>query len=253
MGNLSGWGLTGRLITKHFGVLGNTVASAIANFDPETATQADRDRIAETLRQTAMKVAQARADFDKEHQDVVQLQNLLAADEKAMGTLTARLEAGTISEAAVKLFCDELENNRARLPAEIQEEADARAFVEELQKILDALSQQLRDFDAVAKKAMQQLASANAQKSLQEVRAQQQSELGGLRGLGTQSTALQALTRRAQQMSNEAAGMKIVTDINQKPLDDAAAIAEVRKSVMQGDTPAETTLERLNRLSGKAA
>lgn len=253
MSSLSGWGLTGRLISKHFGVLGDSVAGAIANFDPETATQADRDRIADTLRQTAMKVAQAHADFDKEHQDVVQLQTLLATDERATETLAARLQAGTISEAAVKLFCDELEANKARLPAEIQQEADAKSFLDELQKILDALSKQLADFDAVAKKALQQLARANAQKSLQDVRAQQQSEINGLRDIGTHSTALDALTRRAQSVSNEAAGMKILTDINQKPIDDAAAIAEVRASIAKGDGPAETTLERLNRLSGKAA
>ena len=78
MGNLSGWGLTGRLISKHFGALGDKVSEAIANFDPETATQADRDRIQDTLRSTAQKLAAARASFDKEHADVVQLQKLLA-------------------------------------------------------------------------------------------------------------------------------------------------------------------------------
>src|ERR1035437_4970311 len=167
MGNLSGWGLTGRLISKHFGALGDKVSEAIANFDPETATQADRDRIQETLRQTAQKLAQARASFDKEHADVVQLQTLLANDEKASETLAARLQAGTISEAAVNMFCDELEANKAKLPEEIQQETDAKAYMDELQQILDAFSKQLAEFDSAAKKAMQTLATANAQKDLQ--------------------------------------------------------------------------------------
>jgi signal transduction protein with GAF and PtsI domain len=253
MSNLSGWGLTGRLISKHFGALGDTVSEAIANFDPETATQADRDRIQDTLRSTAQKLAAARAAFDKEHADVVQLQKLLASDEKATETLAARLQAGTISEAAVTMFCDELEANKAKLPEEIQQEADAKAYMDELQQIVDAFSKQLADFDAVAKKAMQQLASANAQKDLQEMRAQRQSELDGLKTLGGHSTALDALTRRAQAVSNEAAGLKIVTDINQKPLDQAAEIAAIRKSVSEPDAAGESTLDRLKRLSAKPA
>ena len=253
MGNLSGWGLTGRLISKHFGALGDKVSEAIANFDPETATQADRDRIQDTLRSTAQKLAAARASFDKEHADVVQLQKLLASDEKATETLAARLQAGTISEAAVTMFCDELEANKAKLPEELQQEADAKAYMDELQQIVDAFSKQLADFDAVAKKALQQLAAANAQKDLQEMRAQRQSELDGLKSLGGHSTALDALTRRAQAVSNEAAGLKILTDINQKPIDQAAEIAAIRKSVSEGDTAGESTLERLKRLSAKPA
>ena len=165
MSNASGWGLTARLVSKHFGVLGNKISEAIANFDPETATEADRDRLSDTLRETAQLLASSRASFDKEHGDVVSLQNLIANDEKATETLAARLAAGTISEATVTMFCDELEANKGRLPQEIQEEADAKAYMDELQKIVDALSKQLSEFDAQAKKAMQALARPRRRKS----------------------------------------------------------------------------------------
>jgi hypothetical protein len=151
------------------------------------------------------------------------------------------------------MFCDELEANKAKLPEELQQEADANAYMNELQQIVDAFSKQLADFDAVAKKALQQLASANAQKDLQELRSQRQSELDSLKNLGGHSTALDALTRRAQTVSNEAAGMKILTDINQKPIDQAAEIAAIRKSVSEPETAGESTLERLKRLSAKPA
>jgi len=251
MSNSSGWGLTARLITKHFGVLGDRVSEAIANFDPETATEADRDRLADTLRATAQKLAAARASFDKEHNDVVNLQNLIANDEKATGTLAERLAAGKISEATITLFCDELEANKARLPQEIQEQADAQQYMDELQKIVDALSKQLADFDNAAKKAMQSLATAKAQKDLQTLRNERQAELAGLSGMQGNSSALNALTRRAQTVSNEAAGMRIVADIGQRPIDQAAEIDAIRKSVAQADTAGETTLQRLQRLSGK--
>jgi hypothetical protein len=253
MSNASGWGLTARLVTKHFGVLGNRISEAIANFDPETATEADRDRLVETLRETAQLLATARASFDKEHGDVVSLQTLIANDERAADKLAERLAAGTISESTVTLFCDELEANRARLPQEIQEEADARAYMDELQKIVDALSKQLAEFDAQAKKAMQSLSAAKAQKELQELRMERQSQLAGLSGMRGNSTALNALTRRAQQVSNEAAGMRIVADIGQRPLDQQAELDAIRKSVNQPETGGETALERLKRLSGKTA
>ncbi|NHZ83160.1 hypothetical protein F2P44_28375 [Massilia sp. CCM 8695] len=252
MSNASGWGLTARLISKHFGVLGDRISSAIANFDPETATEADRDRLADTLRATAQVLASARSSFEKEHKDVVSLRELIANDEKATETLAERLAAGKISEATVTMFCDELEANKSRLPQEIQEEADAKAYMDELQKIIDALSKQLADFDAQAKKALQQLAAAQAQKDLQSMRAERQSQLAGLTGMKGNSSALNALTRRAQEVSNEAEGMRIVADIGQKPLDQAAEIDAIRKSV-QNDTSGETALQRLQRLSGKPA
>ncbi|PRC92254.1 hypothetical protein [Solimicrobium silvestre] len=249
MSNTSGWSLTARLISKHFGVLGDKLSETIANFDPETATEADRDRLQGTLRETAQKLAAARASFDKEHSDVVNLQNLIATDSKATETLMARLQAGTISEATVTLFCDELEANKAKLPTEQQQEIDAKSYADELQQIVDGLSKQLADFDSAAKKAMQTLASAQAQKDLQSMRMERQSELDGLKGLGGQSTALSALTKRAQSVSNEAAGLKIVADIGQKPLDQAAEIDAIRKSVAQADTSGESALDRLKRLS----
>ncbi len=251
MSNLKGWGLTARLISKHFGALGDRISEAIASFDPETATEADRDRLADTLRQTAQKLAEARSSFNKERDDVVKLRNLIESDEKAFDTLAARLQAGTITEATVNLFCDELEANKARLPVELQEEADAQEYMNELQKIVDALSQQLAEFDARAKKALQALASAKAQRDLQEMRAERQQQLADLGGLKTKSSALDALTRRAQKVANEAEGLKILADINQKPLDQQAELDAIRKSVSQPETAGETALERLKRLSGK--
>jgi hypothetical protein len=252
MSNANGWGLTARLISKHFGALGNRVSEAIANFDPETATDADRDRLAATLRETAQLLATARAAFNKEQDDVARLRTLIANDEKATEKLAERLAAGTISEATVTLFCDELEANKARLPQEVQEEDDARGYMDELQKIIDALSDQLAQFDAQARKAMQALAAAKAQKALQELRVDRQSQLAGLSGLQGNSTALNALTRRAQAVGNEAAGLRIVADIGQKPLDQAAEIAAIRSAVSEERT-GETALQRLQRLSAKAA
>ena len=104
------------------------------------------------------------------------------------------------------------------------------------------------------RKALQALAQANAQRDLQQVRAERQEQLNGLKGLRGNSSALNALTRRAQAVSNEAAGMKIVADIGQRPLDQAAELDAIRKSVSNpGAAGGESALDRLKRLSGKTA
>ncbi|WGG50533.1 hypothetical protein [Rugamonas sp. DEMB1] len=85
------------------------------------------------------------------------------------------------------------------------------------------------------------------------MRAERQSELAGLSGMRGNSSALNALTRRAQTVSNEAAGMRIVNDIGQRPIDQAAEIDAIRRSVNTPALGAESALERLQRLSGKSA
>lgn len=247
--NVKGWSLTGRLIVKHFAGLGDKMAEMIARFDPETATEADREHLAGALQDTATKLAAARASFNREHEDVVRLQALLASDALTAEKLAAGLAAGKVDDATVTLFCDELEANRAKLPVETREAEDAKAYMNELQQIVDAFSQQLAEFDAVAKQARQTLATATAQKDLQRIRQARQQELDGLRTLNGHSTALDALTRRAQQVRNEAEGMKIVVDVTQKPRDRAAEIDAIRKSAMQSGTAGETPLQRIQRLS----
>ncbi len=249
MSNLKGWGLTGRLISKHFGALGDKISEAIANFDPETATQADRDNLASSLRTAATKLAEARSSFNKERDDVVKLKSLIESDEKAFDTLATRLQAGTITESTVNLFCDELENNKSRLSVEQQEETDAKEYMDELQSLVDAMSKQLTDFDSNAKKALQALATAKAKKDLQEMKLERQQELTDLSGLKSKSSALDALSKKAQAISNEAEGLKILTSINQKPLDQQAELDAIRKSV--SEPKAESALERLQRLSSK--
>lgn len=247
---MSGWGLTARLLGKHFDAVGDKLSATIAAWDPETATEADRDRLNALLMETAQKLAQARKSFNKEHDDVVKLRAMIANDEKVAETLGAKLAAGAISEAAVTKFLDELEAEKARLPGEIQEEADAQQYMDQLQQVVDAFSNSLAEFDAQAKKNLQALASAQAQKDLQGLRLQRQAELDGLKGIANHSSAMAALTKKAQSVSSQADGMRIVADIKQKPLDAAKEIDDIRKSVAQGDV-VESIQDRLKRLTAK--
>jgi hypothetical protein len=153
--NLNGWGLTARLITKHFGALGDRVSEAIANFDPETATEADRDRLVDTLRDTAQKLATARAPSTRKHKDVVNLQTLIATDERAAENPGRppgrRHHLGSHGDPVLRRAGSEQGAPAAGTPGRSRRQA----YMDELQKIVDALSKQLAEFDAQAKKAIQ--------------------------------------------------------------------------------------------------
>ena len=253
MSHASGWALSARLMSTHFAVLGERVWEAIASFDPETATPADRDQLAEFLRTNAQVLASARASYVKEHAELDRLRVLIANDEKATGRLAERLAAGTIAEVTVTMFCDALEANKARLPPALQADADARAQMAELQKMIDALSRHLAHFDIRASKTTQALAAADAQNRLPEPGVEGRKELAGLPGMKDDWPALHALPRRARSVPSQAAGLNVTTDWNQKPFDQAARIAAICNAVSAFQTAGETALQRLQRLSPKAA
>lgn len=248
MGNLSGWNLTARLISKHFSGLGDSVAESIALRNPELATEADRDRLASQLHDAAQKLVLARAAFDKEHADVVALHAMIDSDTAISAQLSAKLAAGTVSESQVTAFLDDLEANKARLPAEESEEAQAKEFLDELQKVVDTMAAQMADFDRRATAARRTLETAQAQQSLQSARQSQQAMLSELQGMGHASSALSALTRKAQAISASAEADKMVNDIGAKPAQDASDLATLRASLTA--PPAESVADRLKRLSG---
>jgi len=245
---MSGWNLTGRLVGKHFAALGDTFAQAIASFDPETATQADRDALQEKVITVNTKLAAAKRDFDKEHQDVVNLTAQLASDKNVLVALQQRLAAGTVTEATVNTFIDEYTANQNRLPQEQAEEAQAKEFLDQLQQIVDTISDQLRKFDENAKAAQRALEQAKNANVLEDLKTQRAHELESLGGLKDSSTALNALTAKAQKLQDQAAGKAALNSVLSEKTDREAEIAEIRASV---NTPApQSASDRLAALLG---
>lgn len=249
MSTLSGWNLAGRLVNKHFGSLGNSIASAIAGFDPETATEADRDALASRLRDIASKYSQAETAFKKEQKDVIDLSSQINQDMEIAGQLSERLASGSVDEETVNLFLDELEAAKARLPQEEAEAVDAKEFRDELKNIIDAVSEQLTQFDAHAKKAKRELEQARLRMDQQNMRAAQQNELRAMAGNGAPSTALSALQARAAKIKAQADGLRVLNDVTDRPAQNKAKIDDLRKSVLIGENGRPSTAERLKALT----
>ena len=251
MSNTSGWSLTGRLIAKHFGGLGEKIAQALASFDPETATEADRDQLAARLRDVATKLAQAKTSFAKEQKDVDDLRTRIEKDTLVASKLAERLAAGTVDEATVNLFCDELEAAEARLPLEEQEANDARDFMNELESIVKEISKQLELFDQHAKKAKQELEMARQRMANEQLRTQRNEELRDAANGRGASTALAALQARTAKLNAQTEGMRTVNEVTAAPAKKAAALDALREEVLSGETGKPTAADRLSRFSKK--
>ncbi len=250
---MSGWKLTAALLVKQVSALGDTMAQAIASFDPETATEVDRDNLKAKLREVATKLAEARRKYTFEQQEATDLAALIAQDEKAAAVLISKFEGGTVDEATLTEFANNLEDMKARLPAEEKDAADAKELVDTLQGILDAVEKKLADFDAAAKQALRAIAQAKADQQREELRLQNQAEMTSLKGgLGNSSTALGALAKKAQSLRVQADATAIEADIGQKPLDRQSAVEEARRIAAGTAAPvAESAADRLRRMTSK--
>jgi hypothetical protein len=250
---MSGWKLSAALFWKQISVLGDSAAQALASFDPETATEVDRDNLVAKLREIATKLAESRRKHDAEKQEADTLAAQIAQDEKAAVVLLAKFEAGDIDEDTLTEFANNLEDMKARLPGEQQDASDAKELVDTLQSILGTIEKKLADFDTNAKKALRAIEQARAEQERQSLRLQSQDELRSLKsGLGSSSTALGALNKKAEKLRVAADAAAIEADIGQKPLDRQNAVEEARRIAAGGSSPAaESAADRLRRLTGK--
>lgn len=248
---MSGWKLTAALITKHVGVVGDKIASAIASFDPETATQVDRDNLNAKLHEVALKLADAKHKNDAAQSAATGLLQSIANDEKTAEILIAKFDTKEVDEATLNEFANSLEADKARLPGLQQDAAASQRLVDTLQEILDTVEKNLAEFDSKARAAQRNLAQARADEERAELQQRQQDPLHQLRdGSGGSSTGIDALNRAAGQARVRADAAQTLADIGQKPIDRANAVAEARR-IASGDSPAttESAADRLRRVA----
>jgi chromosome segregation ATPase len=248
---MSGWKLTAAILGKHAAVLGDKLAAGLAAWDPETATQVDRDKKAQELREVAVKLADAKQKNDAAQAAANSLEATIANDTRAAEVLIAKFNDKKIDEATLNEFASNLEANKAKLPGLQQDAADAQQLVDTLKEILDTVQKNIDDFDAKVRAATHTLEQAKADQHREELRQQNQHELNELRsGTGGASTGLAALERAAGQARVQADAAKTISDIGQKPLDRAAAVEEARRIAAGGaDTAAESPADRLRRIA----
>src|SRR5947209_6358166 len=119
---MSGWKVSAALVGKHASVLGDKIASVIAAYDPETATQVDRDNLQAKLREVAVKLAGAKQKYDAAQKAADALAATIANDQKAAVILIAKAEKKELDDATLNEFATNLEENQQKLPG-LQQDA----------------------------------------------------------------------------------------------------------------------------------
>ncbi len=246
------------LLSRLFGAqveqAGENLVGALVAFDPETATQVDRDALADKIQQVAKKFAAAKHDYDKEQNDVVVKQAQINEYLATLELMVGQLERQEITQAVFDEFYAGIEEVQAQLPQEIEEANDAKAVKDELEDILKILTQQLNEFDQVTAKALRDVKLAESQVEKEKLKAERQAELANLKsGLGGESTAVKKLQEIAKKAKIEAEAAKTVREVTAKPVSQAEKMAAIMAQAKQASAPATSTLSAAERVAALKA
>jgi hypothetical protein len=246
--------LLGRLFGAQVDQVGESLVGALVSFDPETATQVDRDALAEKIQDVAKKFAAAKHDYDKEQNDVVVKQAQINEYLATLDVMVGQLERQEITQAIFDEFYAGIEESQAQLTQEIEEATEAKAVKDELDSILKMLTQQLNDFDRVTSKALRDVKLAETQVEKEKLKTERQAELANLKsGLGADSTAVKKLQEIAQKAKIEAEAAKTVREATAKPQSQADKMAALVAQAKQASTPATSTMSAAERVAALKA
>ncbi len=246
--------LLGRLFGAQVDQAGESLVGALVAFDPETATEVDRDALAEKIQNVARKFAAAKQDYDKEQNDVVVKQAQINEYLASLDVMVGQLERQEISQAAFDDFYAGIEEAQAQLPQEIEEAAEAKAVKDELDDILKILTSQLNDFDKITTKALRDVKLAQSQVEKEKLKAERQAELANLKnGIGAESTAVRKLQEIANKAKIEAEAAKTVREITTKPQSQEEKMAAMMAQAKQASAPATSTMSAAERVAALRA
>jgi hypothetical protein len=246
--------LLGRLFGAQVDQAGESLVGALVAFDPETATQVDRDALAEKIQNVARKFAAAKQDYDKEQNDVVVKQAQINDYLTTLDIMVGQLERQEITQAVFDDFYAGIEEAQAQLPQEIEEANEAKAVKDELDDILKILTQQLNSFDQVTTKALRDVKLAESQVQKEQLKAERQAELSNLKsGLGAESTAVRKLQEIAKKAKIEAEAAKTVREITTKPVSQDEKMAAMMAQAKQAGVPAASTMSAAERVAALKA
>lgn len=246
--------LLGRLFGAQVDQAGESLVSALVAFDPETATQVDRDALVGKIQKVAEKFAAAKHDYDKEQNDVVVKQGQINEYLATLDLMVAQLERQEISQSVFDEFFAGIEEAQAQLVQEEEEAAEAKAVKDELEDILKILTQQMNDFDKVTSKALRDVKLAESQVEKEKLKAERQAELSNLKqGLGAESTAVRKLQEIAQKAKVEAEAAKTVREVTAKPVSQAEKMAALVAQAKQAGAPAATAMSAAERVAALKA
>lgn len=224
-----GWSLFAKILGKEVDNAGNAAASALVNLDPETGLEVDHDTLVDRLQKLAARLAKARAQYQKEANDVVELDKQI--NQKIAAAEILQNQGNTVS---LERLMAEIEGDQQRLELEKQEKTEVEAACQELEDLVKQAQVDLDTFKQNASRVKRELELSAARKENAEELAKQKQELEALRtGIGKNVNSA-------------------MTAINKKIADNNAA-AEAAKTVAAASTPTSQKDDAIQKAMAEAA
>lgn len=233
-----------------FGAQGEAVVNkanlALTAWDPETATQVDRDELERNFRGIAIQLAQSKEHLKAEEADVAAV---TAEKDRYIKAAENAIASGK-QDTAVKLM-DEAEKLTQKLSHEEKERQAAAAIVANYQGAHDKLKKRVEEFDAKAKEALDALAEAKSEKAAAAAVRKSEALVASSANATAGESALAGLGKLAAKARAEAAVDETMTNLGRSIAEKDADVAAELAAVDAGAAAGETLEQRLARLKGK--
>ena len=234
---------------------------ALVRWDPQGASEAELRTMEQHLDELGQQVARARQSYDKEMKEANAIQALSAQRMAAAEHLQSQIDAETdpARKAALERSLNTLVTMLEQMAPEVEREkrdaADARDFLDMLEKTYADAGGKLREGKSLLERAQRDMGRAAQQREMAERQAEAARKAAGLSTTASSlNVALKAMQdTSARDLANaEAANMKAKLLRPTAPEQEDANIAQAMQ-IASGKGPAPTSLsERLAALKARA-
>lgn len=238
----------------------NAGVEALVRWDPQAATEAELRTMEQNLDDLGLQVAKARQEYDREEKEAEAIQATAKQRMAAAEQLQAQMNAATDPamkanlEKSLGILVGLLEQMQPDVDRETKQAADAKDFLEMLEKTYAEAGGKLKAARGALEQAQRDMARAAQQKETAERQAEMALQAAGLSqtttGLTVALKTMQDAAARDLQSADAATAKARLLRPSQPEQDDpniAAALAQAA-----GHSPAPTSLaDRLAALKGK--
>ena len=191
---------------KHFGLktaenTGSSIIDFLVSFDPETASEAEIDRLDEYLEDLTTKMIEAKKDYEREQKEY----EMIYANYNRMFAAVEKFRTMEQTDQIIQNIdnlIDEMEMMKPEVIREKEEAEESKQYYEELQEAVKSAADKLKSARSDLKKAVRQMEQAEARQERLKEKEERAKVLAGIKkDTNKIGSALSAMQRRTDEMN----------------------------------------------------
>lgn len=230
--------------------LGTSLNDAIVRFDPEGASEAEIATMEENFDEINREFSRAKQEWQQEQREADEILALrdkrMAAAEHIAGQLEADPDNAQLNDALNQLV-GALENMQSDIDREVEEAADAKEVMDELEATVQLYAEKLKSARSDMKKALNAMEKAKRQEERAEAKADRAARLAGLKkDTSALGSALASMNKQAEEAKAKAdAATRKAELLGPAKIDENDAVAAAMAAVSGDPAPKATAQDRL--------